>query len=96
MAYLRFQPVAAGSDWSEGSVAVLSRRHGDVLGVISWYQPWREYVFEAKPDTVWSRGCLREVTAKVVEMTYRRERASVSSAVRAKSNAVSERVGSGV
>jgi hypothetical protein len=25
-------------------VSVLSRRHGDLLGMIRWYGPWRQYV----------------------------------------------------
>jgi hypothetical protein len=72
VSYLRFQAVAAGSVWPDGAVAVLSRRGGELLGVISWYPRWREHVFEAKPDTVWSNGCLCEVENKVSAMNAER------------------------
>lgn len=72
MSYLRFQPAAAEAGFPPGSVAVLSRRHGDVLGVISYYAPWREHVLETAPDTVWSRGCLADVMALVDAMNAKR------------------------
>lgn len=40
---------------------VLNARHGDILGRIEWYAPWTQYVLVAKPDAVWSSGCLREL-----------------------------------
>lgn len=75
--YLRFAPVAPGSDWPGGSVAVLSRKREMTLGVISWYAPWRQYVFEAAPGTVWSNGCLCEVENKVSAMNAERAVAAV-------------------
>lgn len=42
---------------------VLSVRHGDVLGVISWYGSWRQYVHRPHPNTLWNSGCLDEVAA---------------------------------
>lgn len=67
MSYLRFTPMKESDEWPTGSVAVLSRG-GSVLGVISYYPAWRQHVFEAAPDTVWSNGCLCEVEHKVSAM----------------------------
>lgn len=66
--YLRFQSMAPDMGFPVGSVAVLSARRGDVLGVISYYPPWREHILESAPDVVWSCGCLAEVQAKIVAL----------------------------
>lgn len=42
---------------------VLNKRHGDVLGTISFYPAWRQFVFEAEPGCVFSSGCMRDVAA---------------------------------
>lgn len=42
---------------------IMSESRGNILGRIFWYGPWRQYVFEPLPDTVWSRGCLKEITS---------------------------------
>lgn len=31
------------------------------LGIISWYKPWKEYVFSSQPDCVFNNSCLRDV-----------------------------------
>lgn len=72
--FLRFTPMKDSDAWPTGSVAVLSRG-GAVLGVIEWYPAWREHVFNAAPDTVWSAGCLSEVEQKVRAMNAERTRA---------------------
>ena len=40
---------------------VLSKRHGDVLALISWHGPWRQYTFRPHPNTIWNTGCLTDV-----------------------------------
>ena len=40
---------------------VLSKHHGDVLAVISWYGSWRQYTFRPNPNTIWNTGCLEDV-----------------------------------
>jgi hypothetical protein len=72
VSYLRFQPAAAAAGFPPGSVAVLSARHGDVLGVISWHAPWRQHVLEPAPDTVWSNGCLDEIERRLTAMNEER------------------------
>lgn len=41
--------------------AVLNTRSRDQLGRVEWYPDWRQFVLVAKPDAVWSSGCLREL-----------------------------------
>jgi hypothetical protein len=31
------------------------------LGIISWYKPWKEYVFSSIPECVFNNSCLRDV-----------------------------------
>lgn len=35
------------------------------LGVIKWHSGWRQYVFEPLDETIWSSGCLKEITEKI-------------------------------
>ena len=32
-----------------------------LIGTIEWYGPWRQFIFHAQPNTVWSTGCLADV-----------------------------------
>ncbi len=36
-------------------------RTGDQLGILSWYVPWKKYVFSSQPQCVFDDGCLRDV-----------------------------------
>ncbi len=49
---------------------VLNRRSGAVLGVISWYAPWRQYTFNPAPNTVYSTGCLEDIADFILEAKY--------------------------
>lgn len=40
---------------------VYSRRHGNELGWIRWYGPWRQYVFYPSTHTLFNRGCLDDI-----------------------------------
>lgn len=41
---------------------VLSKRHGNRLGVIQWYAPWRQYCFYPEADCVFNNRCLQKIT----------------------------------
>lgn len=41
--------------------AITNNRSGEVIGVIKWFGRWRQYVFFPGLDTVYSRGCLRDI-----------------------------------
>ena len=42
---------------------VTNKKHGDALGYIKRYAPWRCWVFEPMGGTVFSAGCLDEISA---------------------------------
>jgi hypothetical protein len=45
------------------SFHVISKKHGDLLGVVRWYPRWRQYTFFPEPDTVWNTECLWNICA---------------------------------
>ena len=57
------------------TVDVLSRRHGDLLGVIKWYSSWRQYVFVPSEGTLYSAGCLADIETAVTELMNDRKSA---------------------
>jgi hypothetical protein len=57
-------------------VNVLSRRHGDTLGVIGWYGPWRQYVFTPAPGTLYSKGCLADIETTIQSLMDDRKKPS--------------------
>lgn len=40
---------------------VISKTHGFMLGRISWYSSWRQYVFSPSYETIWNRDCLKDI-----------------------------------
>lgn len=40
---------------------VFNNKSGDQLAVLSWYKPWKEYVFSSKEDCAFNNTCLRDV-----------------------------------
>ena len=40
---------------------VANKQSGDVLGLVSWYGPWRQYCFDPHEGTVYSAECLRDI-----------------------------------
>lgn len=40
---------------------VTNNRSGGTIGVIKWFGRWRQYVFFPSPETIYSRGCLRDI-----------------------------------
>lgn len=56
---------------------VFSKSSLDVLGRIFWYGPWRQYVFESVSETIWSRGCLKEIMEFVEKLMQERKRGTV-------------------
>lgn len=45
---------------------VRNKRSKDILGRICWYPTWKQYVFEAAPNTIWSEDCLNDVRAFIL------------------------------
>ena len=55
---------------------IFSESSDELIAVIKWYAPWRQYCFYPKEDTVWSRGCLIDINSFLKELMD--ERKSVS------------------
>ena len=78
--YLKFEQLH--SEGKTKRIAVLSRRHGDMLAGIRWYGPWRQYTVEPAPYTVWNKECLREV-AEFLEGLMAERKAPTTEAIHA-------------
>ena len=71
MTYVLFKETdLSAAGWPKGkrTIAVQSRSRGDVLGVISYHAPWRQWVVESAPDVIWSHDCLTDVATKLREL----------------------------
>lgn len=40
---------------------IFNNRSGDQLGILSFYRPWKQYVFSSQPECVFNDSCLRDV-----------------------------------
>ena len=40
---------------------IYTNRGNAQIGIISWYKPWKEYVFSSKEDCVFNNSCMRDV-----------------------------------
>ena len=41
--------------------AIWNKRSKDKMGEISWYVPWRQFVFAPEPYTIYNKGCLDDL-----------------------------------
>lgn len=47
---------------------VVSKSQGIVLGQIRWFGRWRQYCFYPNSDTIWNKGCLDAINAKIEQL----------------------------
>lgn len=40
---------------------IFNNRSGDQLGILSYYKPWKEYVFLSREECVFNNTCMRDV-----------------------------------
>lgn len=59
---------------------VVSAHRGTVLGRISWYGPWRQYIFEPELDTIWNKECLQDLVGELDRLMEARRLGRMSSA----------------
>ena len=52
---------------------IINKRAGDIIGRVLWYPAWRSYVCEFSPGSVWSAGCLDDVSARLKELAAGKE-----------------------
>jgi hypothetical protein len=49
--------------------SVINKSSGFELGTIAWYGPWRQYCFLPEGNTVFSKGCLKDIEDFINEMS---------------------------
>ena len=40
---------------------ITNNKSGEQLGIISWFIPWKQYVFSSREDCVFNESCLKDV-----------------------------------
>ena len=55
--------------------SVNSQNHGNRLGLIKWYGPWRQYAFWPDAETVWNPACLDDATVFIRGLMSKRAEA---------------------
>ena len=67
MEYLDFPPKPRPPGTTTDRFAVVARRTGEPLGEIRYWPAWRQFVFEPAcfplNSTIWSAGCLDQISA---------------------------------
>jgi len=48
-------------------IGVWSKKHGNRLGLIKWYGPWRRYAFFPENETLFDTECLNDIIARIKE-----------------------------
>ena len=52
---------------------IISKLHGDILGRISWYGAWRQYVFSSSTNTFWNKDCLKDIQDFLIKLMEERK-----------------------
>jgi len=47
---------------------IFSLNDESLLGKIYWYAPWHQYVFDPWRNSIWNRGCLKQVMDFINEL----------------------------
>jgi hypothetical protein len=58
---------------------VFSKHHGDKLGVIKWFGPWRQYCFFSMDVAVFSSGCHQDLARFLDSLNKARKMGSLDS-----------------
>ena len=54
---------------------IFNNRSGSQLGILSYYRPWKQYVFSSQPECVFNNECLKDVL-DFIEIQINRLRAA--------------------
>ena len=49
-------------------IEVLSKQDGSTLGIIKWFNRWRQYASFPESGTVFNRGCLNDIVLYIEEL----------------------------
>jgi len=70
--YLRFEMEDKAPGKKTYNTKVYSAQYGNLLGVIRWYGPWRQYAFFPESSTLYSAGCLQDIQNHIIFLMERR------------------------
>jgi len=65
------KPTAKTTAWSCRNTS-----SGTEMGQVRWYGPWRQYCFFPVPNTVYSEGCLSDITDFLEQLKTARRKTS--------------------
>lgn len=71
--YLEIEHFGFSESGKTSFFQVLTKDRTTRLGMVSWYAPWRKYVFESSGGMVYDANCLREI-ADFTERTTKEHR----------------------
>ena len=54
--YVHFERIKATRDW-----LCRNNQSKAIIGYVTWYRQWKQYVFEGREGCVFSASCLRDV-----------------------------------
>lgn len=60
---------------ADGVWQVVNKRHGDLLGGVEYYAPWRCYVFQPSDDAAFSADCLQDIANFLATLKDERSKA---------------------
>jgi len=40
---------------------IINNKSKNQIGILSWYKPWKQYVFSSQPNCVFNISCLKDV-----------------------------------
>lgn len=52
----------------DANIVLVKTVKGDILGCIEYYLKWKELIFVPEQRTIWSSGCLQEITDKMEKL----------------------------
>ncbi len=59
--YINIKRVGAEEFEGKPVFRIFNNKAKNQIGIISWYKPWKEYVFSSQPECVFNNGCLKDV-----------------------------------
>jgi hypothetical protein len=58
------------------TIGVYKKDTGGLLGVIKWYNYWRQYCFFPEGNTIFSKSCLEEINVYIDQLMKERKNVS--------------------
>ena len=52
----------------------INTNHDDLLGIVEWYPPWRQYCFAPEYRCVFNNGCLRDIINFIGQLDEERKK----------------------